>query len=78
MQQTIGIEIERRERWPVQGHTATTMDFHREVFAAANIIGIIAGHIHTPSIDIWNGIRQLVAPHNATGGYLSLAFAAEP
>lgn len=69
-------EIERRERWPAQGHTATTMDFHQEVFAAVNIIGIIAGHTHTPSVDTWNGIPQLVAPHNATGGYLSLAFAA--
>lgn len=67
-------EIERRERWPIQGHTATTMDFHREVFSASNIIGIIAGHIHTPSIDVWNGIPQLVAPYNAAGGHLQLAF----
>lgn len=70
-------ELERRERWPVQGHTATTMDFHREAFAAPNIIGIIAGHIHTPSTDVWNGIPQLVAPYNAAGGHLSLAFASE-
>lgn len=71
-------EIERRERWPVEGHTATTLDFHREVFSTANVVGIIAGHIHQPSVDIWSGIPQLVAPYNAAGGYLSLAFAAQP
>ncbi|PPK99418.1 metallophosphoesterase family protein [Parapedobacter indicus] len=67
-------ELERRERWPAGGHTATTLNFHREVFAASNIIGVIAGHIHTTSVDMWNGVPQVVAPANALGGYLSLEF----
>lgn len=69
-----GFELERREPWPAQGHATTTLDFHREVFLAANIIGVITGHTHTQSVDVWNGIPQIVAPPNAMGGYLSLDF----
>lgn len=70
-------ELERRERWPSAGHTSTTLAFHREVFAAPNMIGILAGHIHRPSIDILNGIPQVVVDANATGAYLQVEFCAE-
>jgi len=42
------------------------------------LIGILAGHIHQPSLDILkNGVPQVVAPANANGGYLSLHFEKE-
>lgn len=65
-------EIERRPRWPLAGHTATTVQFHREVFASPQLWGIFAGHIHTPSIDSINGIPQFVADDNASGGFLDV------
>jgi hypothetical protein len=48
------------------------MAFHREAFLAPNLLGILAGHIHRPSLDIVNGIPQVVADANATGAYLQV------
>ena len=62
--------LERRPRWPESGHTQATMDFHREVFAAPNLLGIFAGHIHRSSVDYVNGIPQFVTDDNASGGYM--------
>jgi predicted phosphodiesterase len=62
--------IERRPQWPENGHTPTTMAFRREVFAAPNLLGVIAGHTHTQSLDCIGGIPQLVVEANACGGYL--------
>jgi hypothetical protein len=62
--------LERRQRWPVSGHTKTTMDFHTAVFNAKNLMGILAGHIHRPSLDVINGIPQIVTDANAVGAYL--------
>lgn len=67
-----GFEIERRERWPKSGHTKTTMDFHQQVFNAPNLLGVFAGHIHRPSMDVINGIPQFVTEANATGAYLEI------
>ncbi len=67
-------ELERRPRWPETGHTATTMAFHREVFSAPNVLGVLAGHIHRPTLDVINGIPQVVADANATGAYLTVEF----
>lgn len=66
--------LERRPRWPESGHTPTTLAFHRETFAAPNLLGILAGHIHRPSLDILQGIPQVVAEANANGGYLLAEF----
>lgn len=66
--------LERRPRWPESGHTPTTLAFHRETFAAPNLLGILAGHIHRPSLDIVQGVPQVVAEANATGGYLLAEF----
>ncbi len=67
-----GFEVERRPKWRESGHTAVTLDFHREVFAAPHLLGVFAGHIHRASLDVVNGIPQFVADANATGAYLQL------
>ncbi len=64
--------VERRERWPKSGHTRTTMDFHHQVFTAPNLLGVFAGHIHKPSMDVINGIPQFVSDANATGAFLEI------
>jgi len=65
-------QLERREPWRSDGHTHTTMDFHRAVFRSEHLIGILAGHIHKPSVDVVNGIPQIVCEANAHGGYLDI------
>jgi hypothetical protein len=67
-------ELERRPRWPESGHTQTTLNFHKQVFAAPNLLGIFAGHIHRNSLEIIKGKPQLVADDNASGGYLDIDF----
>jgi UDP-2,3-diacylglucosamine pyrophosphatase LpxH len=71
-------QIERRPKWPENGHAQTTLDFHREVFAAPNLLGVFAGHIHKPSLDCVNGIPQLVTEANATGAYATAEFLPSP
>jgi hypothetical protein len=65
-------KIERRERWPEVGHTSTTFEFHQEVFQSPFLMGILAGHIHKPTLDVIEGIPQLVTSANATGAYLKV------
>jgi len=65
-------QLERRPRWPASGHTQVTMDFHREVFSAPNLLGVFAGHIHRQSCDFINGIPQFVTDDNASGGFLEV------
>jgi hypothetical protein len=67
-------ELERRRPWSVSGHTPTTMGFHKTVFTAPNILGILAGHIHQQSLDVVNGIPQIVTNANAMGGHLQVEF----
>ncbi|MCC7336338.1 MAG: metallophosphoesterase [Pirellulaceae bacterium] len=67
-------EIERRPKWPEAGHTQTTLDFHREVFEADNLMGIFAGHIHRQSVDVVNGIPQFVTNANAVGAFMDIRF----
>ena len=45
---------------------------HREVFNTPNLLGVLAGHIHRPSLDVVNGVPQIVAEANAEGGYLDV------
>lgn len=66
--------LERRPRWPETGHSQVTYDFHKELFTNPNLLGVFCGHIHKPSVDIINGIPQLVAPPNLAGGYLDISF----
>jgi hypothetical protein len=68
----VSYELERRAKWREGGHTRVTLDFHREVFAAPNLLGVFAGHVHRASLDVVNGIPQFVAAANATGAYLQV------
>lgn len=67
-------ELERRPKWPETGHTQTTLDFHKNVFAAPNLLGIFAGHAHRNSIEMIKGKPQIVSDDNASGGYLDIHF----
>lgn len=67
-------EIERRERWPENGHSSTTMEFHKAVFNTSNLLGVFAGHIHRQTIDWAMGIPQFLTSPNASGGYLDVDF----
>lgn len=67
-----GDEIERREKWRNGGHTKVTMNFYDEVFNAPNLLSVFAGHTHHQSMDIKNGIPQIVSAHNATGFYMDI------
>jgi predicted MPP superfamily phosphohydrolase len=65
-------ELEGRERWPEGGHTQVTMEFHRQVFAAPNLLGVFAGHTHRQTVDNVKGGFQFVTAPNATGGFLEI------
>ena len=67
-------KLERRPRWPKDGHSKTTFKFYKEVFNAPNLLGIFTGHIHKNSIEIINGKPQIVSDDNASGGYLDIDF----
>ena len=67
-------KLERRPRWPENGHSKTTFKFYNEVFNASNLLGIFTGHIHKNSIEIINGKPQIVSDDNASGGYLDIDF----
>lgn len=66
--------LERRPKWPETGHTQTTMEFHKQVFNAPNLMGIFAGHIHTNSLELIKGKPQIVSDDNASGAYLDISF----
>ncbi|WP_162419361.1 metallophosphoesterase family protein [Cyclobacterium roseum] len=67
-------ELERRQRWPEEGHSQTTMDFHQAVFESPNLLGVLAGHIHRQTVDWVKGIPQFLTQPNAAGGYLKVNF----
>ena len=67
-------KLEKRPRWPVNGHTKTTFNFYDEVFNSPNLLGIFTGPIHKNSIAIINGKPQIVSDDNASGGYLDIDF----
>ncbi|MCF7972394.1 MAG: metallophosphoesterase [Phycisphaerae bacterium] len=67
--------IERREKWRAGGHTRVTLEFYDEVFNASNLLTVLAGHTHRHTLDIKNGVPQLVSAHNAAGYYLDVNIA---
>jgi predicted phosphodiesterase len=69
-----GFKLERRPQWPETGHTKTTLEFYEKVLHAENLLGVLAGHIHNQSVDVINGIPQVVSEANAEGGYLQVDF----
>lgn len=66
--------IEKRPKWPKDGHTETTFNFHKEAFNAPNLLGIFAGHIHRNSLEMIKGKPQIVSDDNASGAYLDISF----
>jgi UDP-2,3-diacylglucosamine pyrophosphatase LpxH len=71
-------ELERRVRWPEAGHSTTTKRFYKEVLNAPNLLGVLAGHTHKQSLDVLNGMPQIVSNPNATGAYLKVEFVPLP
>jgi hypothetical protein len=69
-----GYELERRPRWPESGHSPLTLAFREEAFAAPNLLGILAGHIHRFSLDVVSGTPQFVTAANADGAYMDVLF----
>lgn len=69
-----GYQLERRPQWPRQGHTKVTLDFHHRVFSTPNLVGLLTGHIHTQSLDVFEGIPQFVAPPNLAAGFFDIRF----
>ena len=67
-------KLERRPKWPENGHTQTTFNFYQSVFNASNLLGVFAGHIHKNSIEIIKGKPQIVSDDNASGGFLDIDF----
>jgi DNA repair exonuclease SbcCD nuclease subunit len=67
-------ELERRSKWPENGHTKTTFKFYKKVFDSSNVMVIFAGHIHRNSIEIIKGKPQIVSDDNASGAYLNIDF----
>lgn len=65
-------ELERRERWP-ERHDEVTMAFRHEVFACPQVMAVLAGHTHEPSVDNVRGVAQIVAAPNAAGSFLTLS-----
>ena len=67
-----GFEIERREKWREEGHTDTTMSFRDEVFMSENLLCVLTGHIHRPSLDVEGGVPQVVTRYNVGGAFADI------
>ncbi len=65
-------KLERRDPWHGGGQSKATFDFHQAVFAAPNLLAILAGHTHRQAIDVKNNVPQWVGGHNATGFFTDL------
>lgn len=51
--------IERRERWAAEGLSAESFEFCREALRSRNLLGILAGHVHTFGLDTWENKFQV-------------------
>ena len=65
-------QIERRPRWPETGHAEVTKAFQKEVFAAPNLVGIVAGHVHRQCYDSYCGKFQITSHATGFGGSLEI------
>lgn len=66
--------LERRERWPQSGPSPTTLAFHKTVRSTPGLLGVLAGHVHAQSLDVMDGLPQIVTTANAYGGHLKVEF----
>ena len=62
-------KIERREQWPVEGHTEVDYEFYDLVTSAPNLLASIAGHVHSYGVDIIHGRPHYTVGANAQGAY---------
>ena len=70
-----GYDIERRPRWPEEGHGQADYDFRDALLKAGakgRLTAVVCGHIHVRSTDIQAGIPFMTVKDNASGGYLKL------
>ncbi len=65
-------KIERRPRWPENGHSETTYAFRDILLNASNLLGVFQGHIHRQSLDICQGKPLHVAPSATDGSSISI------
>lgn len=63
-----GYELERRERWPAEGHNQETYDFV-ELLLDAPVSIVLSGHIHTHKNERKGGFLQYVTPMGRYGHY---------
>lgn len=59
-------EIERRERWPKSGNSASTTKFLKEVTSTEGIV-LLTGHTHNNRVDIEGDMVQYVSDGNYNG-----------
>ena len=64
-----GYELERREKWPEEGHQPIDYEFYDLVTTAPNLLATFAGHVHTFGTDIING-----RPHFTVGANFQAAY----
>lgn len=62
-------KIERREQWPVEGHTEVDYEFYDLATTAPNLLASIAGHVHSYGVDIIHGRPHYTVGANAQGAY---------
>lgn len=62
-------KIERREQWPAEGHTEVDYEFYDLLTTAPNLLGSIAGHVHSYGVDIIHGRPHYTVGANAQGAY---------
>ncbi len=63
---------------PKSGHAKVTMQFYDAVFNAPNLLAIFTGHTHYQSLDIKNGIPQIVTGANATAAFTDIYISEMP
>ena len=76
-----GFRAERRPKWPVDGHNATTYAFWKTVGKACRehrILATFSGHIHKQSFSLVDGWPQFVTNANAEGGYYEVTLEPMP
>lgn len=64
-----GYKIERRRRWPVEGHNPESYAFYEAITHSPNLLATFTGHVHTQGVDILNGKPFFTVRDNASGGY---------
>ncbi len=69
-----GYQLERREPWPEEGHTATTMKFREEVLDTPHLLAVFSGHIHQQTLDVSsNNLPLFVGKPNFSGNYYNVS-----